>query len=167
MGIFSDLFKQIDQGKEGFSTSLRGVTQNVDDFIRLGSSADTPENRTLVSHIADLFQKLDLESREISIHAPDISDPTKLVQLGRTVRGSDVVKRTAVAMVSPDAFTTSTGDIFPENAFGFQVGAAPGTSHHTRLVNFFQEQGIALENPDEVSSFVIMDAAQTAKRRGG
>jgi hypothetical protein len=154
-----------DSGNLKWAEDLAPRTQSVDSFVRLGASADTPENRTLVSQVADLFKKIDIESKEFSFHAPDISDPSKLIQLGRTVRGQDVVRRTAVAMVSPAAYTAAMGGEWGDTTIGFQQTFTPGSKAHSDIIGFLRNEGIAFESPDEVSQFIFMSPT-VAQRRG-
>jgi hypothetical protein len=155
-----------DSGNLKWAEDLAPRTQSVDSFVRLGASADTPEVRPLVAQVADLFKKIDIGSREFSIEAPDISDPSKLVQLGRTVRGQDVVRRTAVAIVDPAAYTAATGDSWGETTIGFfRPDLDPGSKSHANMMAFLKNEGIAFDSPDEIDNFIFMSGPMV-KRRG-
>jgi hypothetical protein len=139
--------------------------QTVDSFIRLGASADTSEVRPLVSQVADFFKQIDIGSRDFTIEAPDVYDPSKLSQVGRTVRGQDVVRRTAVAIVDPAAYSTATGDTWREGTIGFfRPDITPGTKPHADMMAFLKTEGIAFDNPGEIDNFIFMSGPMAVRR---
>ena len=173
MGFFDNLKKGLgvgDLGPSGLSGMLESIhselqrSQTVDSFVRLGASADTSEVRPLVSQVADFFKQIDIGSRDFAIEAPDVYNPSTLSQVGRTVRGQDVVRRTAIAMVSPDAFESATGESWGKGTIGFHRTITPGNGYHSRIMDFLKTEGIAFSNPDEIDNFIFMSGPMAVSR---
>ena len=173
MGFFDKLKKGLgvgDLGPSGLSGMLESIhselqrSQTVDSFVRLGASADTSEVRPLVSQVADFFKQIDIGSRDFAIEAPDVYNPSTLSQVGRTVRGQDVVRRTAIAMVSPDAFESATGESWGKGTIGFHRTITPGNGYHSRIMDFLKTEGISFNNPDEIDNFIFMSGPMAVSR---
>lgn len=171
MGFFDRLINTIKQDLKGGSAGLRENlipsprTRTIDDFIKVGRSADhdQPNNaHNLAAQVAQSFRKMDFEN--LSFQFQDVPQPKPgqfytptLRNIGRKVRGRDIVRNTVIGLFDPGL---TSGDTFRllDRATGFLATADVGSDRHQELLKAFASQGIDVEDPNGVTNFIFLNA---------
>jgi len=145
MGIISRLL-----GRESLKTS------RVDDFVKVGASVRSGKIRSSVAEISQALRDMDFEDLSIEFLGQDTSTDSAapITTIGRRIKGADIVRRTAAGVFTDEAV----------KAFGLP-GISGGIAHHTavtpgsekalKLLDFFKSQGIDIDRPEEIESFLF------------
>ena len=171
MGFFDRLINTIKQDLKGGSAGLRENlipsprTRTIDDFIQVGRSADydQPHNaHNLAARVAQSFREMDFEN--LSFQFQNVPQPKPgqfytptLQNIGRKVRGRDIVRNTVIGLFDPGL---TSGDVFRtlDSANGFLATADVGSDRHAYLLEAFRSQGIDVEDPNGVTNFIFLNA---------
>lgn len=168
MGFFDRLIDTIKQDLKGGSAGLRQNlipspgTRTIDDFIRVGQSADYDEANDLAAQVAQSFREMDFEN--LSFQFQDIPQPKPgewytptLRNLGKKVRGRDIVRNTVIGLFDPDLTHGDTvGNL--HRSTGFLATADVGSDRHEDLVRAFMRDGIDIEDPNSVTNFIFLNS---------
>jgi hypothetical protein len=174
MGFFDRLIDTIRQDLKGGSAGLRENlipsprTRTIDDFIKVGASADYEEAHNLAAEIAQSFKEMDFEN--LSFQFQDVAQPKPgqfytptLRNIGRRVRGRDIVRNTVIGLFDPDLTSGSTlGSL--HHTIGFLDSAEVGSDRHEDLLKAFRSQGIDIENPNGVTNFIFLNSETLTKK---
>lgn len=155
---------------------MQPITSPIDQFIRVAKGADVrailgdegiSRAESLVSEVSAFLKSIDFENLDIKFAEPtnlsDVVSPFGVVRapqariIGKKVRGSDIVRRTAIGVFDEDALARH-GSLASKIEIGSHISAVPGSALHTDLLDFFASQGIPLANPDDVSSFIFVNS---------
>jgi hypothetical protein len=173
MGFFDRLIDTIRQDLKGGSAGLRENlipsprTRTIDDFIKVGASADYEEAHNLAAEIAQSFKEMDFEN--LSFQFQDVPQPKPgqfytptLRNIGRRVRGRDIVRSTVIGLFDPDL---TSGDTLGKlhHATGYLTSAEVGSDRHEDLLKAFRSQGIDIEDPNGVTNFIFLNSETLAK----
>jgi len=184
MGFFDRLIDTVKQDLKGGLAGLRESlipsprTRTIDDFIKVGLSADydQPNNaHNLAAQVAQSFREMDFEN--LSFQFQNVPQPKPgqfytptLQNLGRKVRGRDIVRSTVMGLFDPKLIVTTsnpslylglTSDPFHllhGSATGFLMTADVGSDRHQELLKAFASQGIDVEDPNGVTNFIFLNA---------
>lgn len=155
---------------------MQPISSSIDQFIRVAKGADTramlgdeaiSRAESLVSEVSAFLKSIDFENQDIKFSEPtnlsDVVSPFGVVRapqariIGKKVRGSDIVRRTAIGVFDDDA-PARHGVLASKIGIGSHISAVPGSTLHTELVDFFASQGIPLSSPDDVSNFIFVNS---------
>lgn len=145
MGLISRLL-----GKE-----KEAVTARVDDFVKAGSSVRSKETRSTVAQISQTLRDIDFEDLLIEFTGQDTSSPNgRLSTIGRKITGAELSRQTLAGVFTNDS-VKSFGLDGISGGIAHHTAAVPGTPRHLEMIQFFESQGITVENPNEVKSFLF------------
>ena len=147
MGLISRLL-----GKE-----TEAVTARLDDFVKAGYSVRSKETRSTVAQISQTLRDMDFENLVFEFQAQDTSSAGgKLTTIGRKITGAELARHT-LAGVFTDGAVKSFGLDGISGGVAHHAAADPGTKRHLEMIQFFESQGITVENPDEIKSFLFFN----------
>jgi len=156
MGLISRLL-----GKESET-----VTARVDDFLKAGSSVKSKETRSTVAQISQTLRDIDFEDLVIEFTGQDTSSPNgRLSTIGRKVTGAELSRQTLAGVFTDDSVKAFgiTGTPGIAGGIAHHSAAVQGTPRHLEMIQFFESQGITVENPNEVKSFLFFSDESITK----
>ena len=174
MGFFDRLIDTVKQDLKSGSAGLRENlipspgTRTIDDFIKVGISADYAEANDLAAQVAQSFREMDFEN--LSFQFQDVPQPKPgqfytptLRSLGKRVRGRDIVRNTVIGLFDPDLTHGDTvGNL--HSATGFLATAEVGSDRHEDLVKAFMRDGIDIEDPNSITNFIFLNSETLVKK---